>query len=623
MSEIKFESTPKIKSLIKGQENIIASKQPLINNRPLFLVKQNQENNNEKIEKNIIQKEELNTNHSNNTTNENFSQEKGTPISEPMLIENKESENILNKENKDKEDIKNNIIKTSSINTNMILNKANPFVVNNTNTNNNNNINNTNNINKNNNTNNINNNTSNPNINHHIENCINNITSPKNNSIINPPNNNYNHINNNVNSTNHINALNNNNNNNNNMSQENYGNKRSLRGHSLLPNTHHLLEDAIIKKEFQEPKRKVNLKNDLPPSYGLIGANDPTKSFQKIISIDESDSFIEEENESDFSQEFEEEDDDDDEEYNISNNNINWLNKRKRENKNANCLFNSNNKRKEYDDPICNELSELIRKYGFDKVIESIYHQRKGDTYNTNTNSEIKEIPNENIPEKNDNIFETNNNQDSNDDIVENNYFDLNKKIKELLPKSNNDDINLLLIRILSDNFTENQQKLIDFVSNKKEVSDYENIPQIELRDADDRFQKRSRSLYHNSNNLDNLGVLKEKRKHTKRPSPPFYYGKHYYKKNGKIYCYVPKAKTVSFNRYTLYCLYRGAKEKCMAKLIVHQNGKDITFVGNHLCKPKMTMEDFNKKYPNIKSTDWTHIQFAFKNQKLIVMNQI
>ena len=36
-----------------------------------------------------------------------------------------------------------------------------------------------------------------------------------------------------------------------------------------------------------------------------------------------------------------------------------------------------------------------------------------------------------------------------------------------------------------------------------------------------------------------------------------------------------------------------------------------------------MTMEDFNKKYPNIKSTDWTHIQFAFKNQKLIVMNQI
>ncbi len=596
MSEIKFESTPKIKSLIKSPENIITSKQTLINNRPLFLVKQNQDNNDkmEKIEKSMIQKEELNTNHS---SNENFSQEKGTPISLPMLIENKESENILSKENK--EDIKNNIIKTS-INTDMIMNKTNPFVVKNTNNNNINNINN------------INNNTFNPNINHHIENSNNNITSPKNNNIINTPNYNYNHINNNINTTNHA---------NNNISQENGGNKRSLRGHSLLPNTHHLLEDAIIKKEFQEPKRKVNLKNDLPPSYGLIGANDPTKSFQKIISIDESDSFIEEDNESDFSQEFEEEDDDDDEEYNLSNNNINWLNKRKRENKNANSLFNSTNKKKEYDNPICNELSELIRKYGFDKVIESIYHIRKGDIYNNN-NEEIKEISNENIQEKSDNIIETNKNQESNhdNDIIENNYLELNKKIKELLNKSTNDDINLLLIRILSDNFTENQQKLIEFVSKKDENPDIENIPQIELRDADDRFQKRSRSLYHNSNNL---GVLKEKRKHTKRPSPPFYYGKHYYRKNGKIYCYVPKAKTVSFNRYTLYCLYRGAKEKCMAKLIVHQNGKDITFVGNHLCKPKMTMEDFCKKYPNIKSTDWTHIQFAFKNQKLIVMNQI
>ena len=591
MSEIKFESTPKIKSLEKCQENNAISRQTLINNRPLFLVKQNQDNNDkmEKIEKNIIQKEELNTNHSNNTSNENFSQEKGASISEPMFIENKESENALIKE--PKETIKNNIennnrfIKPSitNINTDIIMNKINPFVVNSAN--------NINNINH----------PPNLNINHHIDNTI---TSQKNNGLNIQS---YNHINN---STNNVNILNNNNNN---IIPENFVNKRSLRGHSLLPNTHHLLEDAIIKKEFQEPKRKVNLKNDLPPSYGLIGANDPTKSFQKIINIDESDSFIEEENESDFSQEFEEEDDDDDEEYNLSNNNINWLNKRKKENRNANSLFNNINKRKEYDNPLCNELSELIRKYGFDKVIESIYHIRKGDLYD-------KEINNENTIEKNTDIIETNNNKESNDDIIENNYQDLNKKIKELSSKSNNDDINLLLIRILSDNFTENQQKLIEFVSKKNENPDSDNIPQIELRDADDRFQKRSRSLYHNNNNL---GVLKEKRKHTKRPSPPFYYGKHYYKKNGKIYCYVPKAKTVSFNRYTLYCLYRGAKEKCMAKLIVHQNGKDITFVGNHLCKPKMTMEDFCKKYPNIKNTDWTHIQFAFRNQKLIVMNQI
>ena len=136
----------------------------------------------------------------------------------------------------------------------------------------------------------------------------------------------------NKNTENNTNISNNNNNYNPNISNNNINNehdnkilsespqnKRSLRGHSVKPTIHHLLEDAMIKKEFQEPKRKVILKNDLPPSYGLIGANDPSKSFQKIINIDESDdSFIDEENESDFSQDFEEDEDnyedDDDEE---------------------------------------------------------------------------------------------------------------------------------------------------------------------------------------------------------------------------------------------------------------------------------------------------------------------
>ena len=416
---------------------------------------------------------------------------------------------------------------------------------------------------------------------------------------------------------------------NNKLNTESPQNKRSLRGHSVKPNFHHLLEDAIIKKEFQEPKRKVVLKNDLPPSYGMHGANDPTKSFQKIINIDESDSFTDEENESDFSQDFEEdEDDEDDEEYNLSNNNINWLNKRKKDK--VNSFYDSLPKRKEYDDPLCAELNVLIKKYGFDKVIECIYQNRSEKINSKEINVDIKKENKENKTEIN-NIEENKNKQQHDNNInskkEEENKLeqkpieiqDLNNKINEILSKSNIDDINLLLIRILSDNFTENQERLYEFISKKRERIDSNYIPQIEIKDADDRFQKRSKSLF--MNNI--LGILEEKRRHTKRPSPPFYYGKHYYKKNGKIYCYVPKAKTVSFNRYTLYCLYRGSKEKCMAKIIVHQNGKDITFVGNHMCKPKMTMEDFCKKYPNVKSTDWTHIQFAFKNQKLIIMNQM
>ena len=126
MSEIKFESTPKIKSSEKHKENIITSKQVSNNNRPLFLVKQNQDINDksEKTEKNINQKEELNTNHSINTTNENFSQEKGNSLSEQMIIENKECENTgIIKEHKEeiknnntREIINNNISMKSSIN---------------------------------------------------------------------------------------------------------------------------------------------------------------------------------------------------------------------------------------------------------------------------------------------------------------------------------------------------------------------------------------------------------------------------------------------------------------------------------------------------------------------------
>ena len=38
---------------------------------------------------------------------------------------------------------------------------------------------------------------------------------------------------------------------------------------------------------------------------------------------------------------------------------------------------------------------------------------------------------------------------------------------KKISSKSNIDDINLLLIRILSDNFTESQHRLYDFISKK------------------------------------------------------------------------------------------------------------------------------------------------------------
>ena len=116
---------------------------------------------------------------------------------------------------------------------------------------------------------------------------------------------------------------------------------------------------------------------------------------------------------------------------------------------------------------------------------------------------------------------------------------------------------------------------------------------------------------------------LPPKRSHQKKPSPPFYFGKHFYKKNNKVYCYVPKAKTASFNHYTLYCTNRGAKDICKAKIIIQQNDSKTVFIGNHTCHPKLTVEDFYNKYPDVKRNDeWTHVQFAVRNDVPFIISQ-
>ena len=171
----------------------------------------------------------------------------------------------------------------------------------------------------------------------------------------------------------------------------------------------------------------------------------------------------------------------------------------------------------------------------------------------------------------------------------------------------------------MSNNFNEYQSKLLNFISNNNsDMNKVSNSP-IEIKEnSREKCSKRGKA----QKLAKNGEKLKEKRKHNKRPSPPFYYGKHFQKKNNKIYVYVPKAKTVSFNRYTLYCIYRGSKEKCMAKIIVHQNDNRITYIGSHVCNPRMTLDDFHRKYPNVKGNNWTHIQFAVRNGKPYMMSQ-
>ena len=46
-------------------------------------------------------------------------------------------------------------------------------------------------------------------------------------------------------------------------------------------------------------------------------------------------------------------------------------------------------------------------------------------------------------------------------------------------------------------------------------------------------------------------------------------------------------------------------------------------FIGNHICHPKLTVEDFYTKYPEVKKNDeWTHVQFAVKNDVPYIISQ-
>ena len=356
-----------------------------------------------------------------------------------------------------------------------------------------------------------------------------------------------------------------------------------LNRNTYFNNTPHLLENAIINNQFEPPKRKVILKDEKYPSPNFIGNNNPyiSKNYQKIINLDESDSenfFYSNNHEEDkISQDFDDDDfkdDDNDEDYHV-NNSESKLSKRKK------VKISPFPSKKDLDSILYEELNNLIKKNTFIKIVDYLSKYYK---------NELKANPD----------------QKEENEIIE--------KINDILSKNNKNSVNLTLIYILSNNYRESQIKLMDLINlaNKKQHP-------LEIKEnIKERIPRRGKS----QKLISNTDLLNKKRKHTKKPSPPFYYGKHFHKIHDKIYTYVPKAKTGSLNRYTLYCMYR-AKNECMAKMIVHQNDNKISIIGSHICTPKLTVEDFYKKYPYIsKEPDWTHIQFAVENEKPYILSR-
>ena len=440
-------------------------------------------------------------------------------------------------------------------------------------------------------------------------------------------NNNTNTNNNIVNNTNNIiptdNITNANNVPNNNINTNNNNGNNFLGKKHHPEKSTHLLADVIMKQEFHMPQKKASVQRN-------------NSTSNNILDLIESDSESDDEDN---------EEKDKDEDYDINDNDKEKNKKKKKPVKHLSDNLDSKDKESVY----YKDLRDLVNKNSFDKVLDCTFKIYNHEFSIKATNG--KDYP-------------------------------ILKKIYDISNKISKDSLQTLLIKILSNDFKETQMKLLDLIyktkdfntlpesktgkekekekenksdinnkkaktsDNNKEIKENKekenNNKIIENEESNEKIKidselssdlpikAKSRSTKRNSNLISNVNKTvtatssqPPKRRHSKKPSPPFYFGKHFYKKNNKVYCYVPKAKTASFNHYTLYCTNRGGKDICKAKIIIQQNDSKTVFIGNHICHPKLTVEDFYAKYPDVKrNDDWTHVQFAVRNDVPYIISQ-
>ena len=389
-------------------------------------------------------------------------------------------------------------------------------------------------------------------------------------------------------------------------------NNNSLLGHKhlFLENNFYSFENDKIKQIEKEEEKKILLKtknineelvNTNPFYFQKYQVEDNEEDEKNEVNINEGNKYKEENVDIIY--------DIDNEKHNINTKNE-YLFKTSRIRKKVNDINNNENNLKinKNENSLYDELYELINKYSFDTILDYTLKYYNGK-FNLNE-TDIKDLK-------------------------------LFKKINDIEIKINKDIINFLLIKILSNKYEEYESKLIDLItipkSNEKiidikdnNISINTNINLISKNINSEIFKteivqlkkSNSESLIKKENIISKSGIICEnKRKRLKNPSPDFYYWKHFFKNNDKIYCYTPKKKLSYFQYYTFYCIKRRSQYKCQAKIRIKENDTNPVFIGEHVSHPCLTIEEFNKKYPDLQNKEWTHAQFAVKNKKLFVIS--
>ena len=460
---------------------------------------------------------------------------------------------------------------------------------------------------------------------------------------------------------------------NNNINNSNSNNNSNFNTNNFLGKKHypekstHLLADVIMKKEFQVPQKKVIIQKN--PNSG-------SKTLDLYESDSEDDKEGDEENDEDEEYDINDGDDINKKKRRQIKSHSDSLDSKDKENnyykdlkdlvdKNSfdkvlECTFKIYNHEfsikgtngKDYAVlKKINDISNKINKESFQtllikilsnafketqlKLLDLIYKTKdfdkppevkpeiKTENINNNINKQKPTLP------KNLNNSSVNNsiNNNINNKSLENNK-EKEKKEKEKEKKEN--EKAEIIKRILENEENEENEKNQNNTRINKTNKLHPNISTAispSLKNKSKLLKRNNSRFIHKPNNNLNDRQHSEsqppKRRHQKKPSPPFYFGKHFYKKNNRVYCYVPKAKTASFNHYTLYCINRGSKDNCKAKIIIQQNDSKTVFIGNHTCHPKLSVEDFYVKYPDVKhNDDWTHVQFAVRNDVPFIISQ-
>jgi len=91
---------------------------------------------------------------------------------------------------------------------------------------------------------------------------------------------------------------------------------------------------------------------------------------------------------------------------------------------------------------------------------------------------------------------------------------------------------------------------------------------------------------------------------------------KHFHKKDGIIYCYIPKRNNVKSIVFNLYC----SKFGCKGRIRIDMENQSAYEIGEHRPHGSINLKSYLRDYPELEARCWENLQYDIKNGKPILV---